>query len=168
VCSTTVGCLLELPFGLGLIDPFVGVGLVESTAKAVPKGEVLAVVGGVFQVVNVVVTSPVDQSKERHHGEPIMDVNSPNVDKQEQTQVKPVVNGKYQHKQLVGKPLKKSIHGMKGMRRIGCSFDELMMRLVDVRVDRWVVQSTVNPINQTVAESDKEKYRKYEVGYSSL
>ena len=69
---------------------------------------------------------------------------------------------------MVGNRLEKPIEGMEGVTGKGSWHDPLMMQLMDVFVDRRVMQPTVDPIDATVSKGQKEEYGKGKVERATI
>lgn len=57
---------------------------------------------------------------------------------------------------MVGQRLREAIEGVEGVAGEGRGHDPLVVRLVEVLVDAWVVEVTMNPVDAEVGEDEKD------------
>ncbi|GMF09833.1 unnamed protein product [Phytophthora lilii] len=122
--------------------------------ESVPEREVLAVVVHEQLVVHRVVQSSVDDFVVREV-EPVVDADRPEVDGDEQREEEATVDGEEHDVEVVGQALDVAVDRVEGVRGERRADNPLVVRLVQRRVDEWVVQPAVEPVDQHVGEHDE-------------
>ena len=91
----------------------------------------------------------------------IVDGHSPDVDTHVQCQVQHLMQWEQEHINMVWRALQKTVDGMKCMTGVWSWYFPRMMRLVYVCIDKAMVKSTVNPVDEAVSEKDEGKHGHY-------
>lgn len=86
----------------------------------------------------------------------IMNENCPDVDKDEQNNVGELLEWEQEWEQVIRYRLQETINRMESMRCERRRHDPLVMRLVKCLVHRWVVESTVDEIDEHIGEQQEE------------
>ena len=86
----------------------------------------------------------------------VVDEDGPDVDEDEEGDVGKLGEGEQEGEHVVRQRLGVAVQRVEGVRGKGRGHDPLVVRLVDVLVDAWVVQTAVDPIDQRVGEEEEE------------
>jgi len=88
---------------------------------------------------------------------PIMDHDSPEINKGKKSNVSKFVEREQKGVKMIRNPLCISVQRMKSMTCKRGWHDPFMMRLMNILIDLWMVQSAMNPINQEIGEEHEER-----------
>lgn len=145
--------------GLLLAHRFGGLyGVLVSTEETVAPGEVLAVIVLEIAVVDVVMSSAVDELP-IHESDAIVDGGGPDSDGNEQNKMGEFVHGDDVGAEPVGPRLCPSVEGVEREGREGAGKDKGVMQLVDWAVQQLAVQRVVDPVDAEVRDHEKEENR---------
>lgn len=86
----------------------------------------------------------------------IMDEDSPDVDEHEKCNVSKLLKREHEGKEVVRHRLCIAIKRVEGVRCEWSRHDPLVVRLVESLVDRTVMQTAVNPVDQEIGKGDEE------------
>lgn len=131
----------------------------KRSADAIPQRQVLAVVVRVKQMMIGVMSSSVDQRlQHRGHTEiPVVNRHRPDVDEHVQAEIQQLVHWEEEHVHVVRNALQEAVDGMERMTGVWSRNFPSVVRFVDRRVDKTMVKSAMNPVDQTVGKQDEEE-----------
>jgi len=87
----------------------------------------------------------------------VVDQDGPDVDEDEEEDVCEFRKWEQEGEDVVGKALGVAVGGVERVRGEGRGHDPLVVRLVDVFVDAWVVETAVDPVDGRVGEEEEER-----------
>lgn len=87
----------------------------------------------------------------------IMNHDRPNINEREQCNVRELLQREDERKHVVRYALRITIERVKGMARVGCRHDPLMVRLVQVLIDPRMMQTAVDPVDAEVGEAEEKR-----------
>lgn len=137
--------------------------LVRST-EAVPQSEILTVVIVEEQVVIGVMCSSVDEFLQQPWDPVVTIVNGdgPYVNKHIKAQVEYLVQRKEERVNVVGESLKEAVDGVESVAGKGSRDLPDVVRFMEMLIDQFVMQETVNPVDAHVGEKEEGKHAKDE------
>ena len=141
---------------LGLPSEEFLIGLAVATTQAVPQGGKLTVIIVEVKMMHSVAGGSI------HHwavGDilPIVNENGPEVDKDKQEDIGQFLQRKDERKDVVWYALGPAVQWVEGMGGKRTRHDPLVMWFVQSLVDERVVQTTVNPVDEEISKTDKER-----------
>ena len=86
----------------------------------------------------------------------VMDEDCPDLHEGEKSQVGKLLQWEDEREEVVGQRLRPSVNGVESNSRIWGRHNPFVVRLVHMFVDRWVVQASVDPVDQEVGEKNEE------------
>lgn len=86
----------------------------------------------------------------------VMNEDGPQVDETEEEDVGELLQREDEGEDVVGHALGPSVKRVEGVRGEGGGHNPLVVRLVESAVDAWVVQTSVNPVDEEIGEEDKD------------
>jgi len=137
-----------------------GDGRLVGGTKTVPECEVLSIVGGEFYVVDGVVSSRVQDAPLPSYSKVhlIMNGDSPKVDQNKEKDKQDVMKREDERKQIVWHSLRPAINRMEGMRRERGRIAVGVVWLMNVLIQPLRMESSVNPIDQSICKDQKERH----------
>lgn len=87
----------------------------------------------------------------------IVNEDRPHVDEDEQSNIGHLLKWEEEWEDVVWDALRKSIKRVESMRRKWCRHNPLVMWLMQRLVDQWVVQTSVNEVDEKVGEEEEER-----------
>lgn len=153
--------LLGLPFpfftcSLGLFLEQFWVRLSIASTKTIPERRKLAVIVVEVQVVHGVAGGPIDDGRIGNIL-PIMDQNGPDIDEDEEKDVRPLLQWEYEREEVIRQALGEAIDWMESMRGVGCWHDPLVVWFVQSLIEYWMMQAPMYPVNEEVGEENEER-----------
>ena len=99
-----------------------------------------------------------DQRHTRPFGrlELLTDEDCPEVDEDEEGDICEFLQWKYEWEDVIWYTLRKAIHGVEGVASVRCWHDPFMMRFVQRPVNHGMMQSSVNPVDAQIRETDEQ------------
>lgn len=149
--------------GFLLLHGFRGLnGVLVGTEEAIAPGEVLTVVVLEIAMVNVVVSSTVDELP-ISEGNAIVNRGGPDGDGNEQDEMSQLVHGDDVRTEPIRPRLCPRIQGVEGKSGEGRWEDERVMQFVDRAVQQIAVERIMDPINAKIRNEEKEEDREHPI-----
>ena len=86
----------------------------------------------------------------------LTDQDCPDVDEDEQQNIRKFLQGKEKREDVVGYALREAVERMEGMTGKGGRHDPFVMLLVQFLIDQRMMQSPVDPIDAQIGKKDEE------------
>lgn len=94
--------------------------------------------------------------REIRRGE-LTDCDSPDVDEDEKTQVRKLLKRENKGKDMIGYTLSETIQRVERMAGVRGWHDPFVMRLVKPFIEGWVMETPVDPVNETIGKGDEKR-----------
>lgn len=127
-----------------------------AASDSVPKREVLAVIVVEVKMVHSMARSSVN-NRAVHDEFAVVNEDRPHVDEDEQTNISHLLKWEDEWEDVVWDTLRKSIKRVESVGRKWCRHNPLMMWLMQRLIDKWVVQTAVNEVDEEVGEEEEER-----------